>query len=365
MWFFYLFSILPVAIGAIIWLKTKQVTWWEWLVGSGICFVVSAIFHLVSVLGMTTDIETWSGKLYKTTRHPRWVERYTETKTRTVGSGKNQRTETYTVTKYRTHPEHWISTGNFGSVEVDLTVSKDKHREIRKSFGGKIRTRRVHKSGFSSGDHNIYVTVNETDAMHPVTTLKRWENRVKAAPSLFSYAKPPEGAAIFEYPANRNSWQSDRLLGTAKKDMGIYAWDCMNTRLGPIKKVNVILVGFGSKDRMLGQYQEAKWIGGKKNDLVLCYGDGWSYVFGWTEQEIVKRNLETILINDPVNNTLISKIEDEIVKNYVIKDWSKFDYIKVEPPWWSYLIFFIVMIAAQIGFYFWAHWNDFETRSGI
>lgn len=369
MWFFYLFSILPVIVGAIIWLKNKEVTWWEWLVGSGICFVISVIFHVISVWGMTSDIETWSGKIYKTTHYPRWVERYTEQEsyTVTVGSGENRRTETRyrTVTKYRTHPEHWAATGNFGTIEIELEVSSDKHIEIRKSFGGRIRTRDGHKSGFSSGDPNIYVTINETDYVYPVTTLKRWENRVKAAPSLFSFTQPPKDAPIFEYPENHNSWQSDRLLGRAQRDMGIYAWDCMNTRLGPTKKVNVILVGFDSKDRMLGQYQEAKWVGGKKNDLVLCYGDGWSYVFGWTEEEIVKRNLETLLLNNKVNNTLISQIEDEIVKNYIIKDWSKFDYISVEPPWWSYIIFFIVMVGAQTGFYFWAHWNDFQTESGV
>jgi hypothetical protein len=359
MWVFYMLALLAVVPGAILWVKLKEVTWWECLIPTAVCFITAVIFQFVSVWGMTSDIETWSGQLFKATHHPRWVEEYTETETYTDSEGN---TQTRLVTKTRTHPEHWTATANYGTMEERYEISKTKFREIASRFGGFV-AKRGHKPGRIRGDPNIYVAYNKTGYVYPMNTTMRWENRVKAAPSLFSYSEPPESAPIFEYPKSGH-WKSNRLLGRAAGAVSIRKWDMMNSRLGPIKKVNVILVGFGSADSGIAQYQEAKWIGGKKNDLVLCYGDGWSYVFGWTDKEIVKRNLATILLKNKVNDDIIPKIEKEIIANYVIKDWSSFDYIKVDPPGWSYLIFVIVLILVEGGLYAWAILNSFRTREG-
>ena len=94
--------------------------------------------------------------------------------------------------------------------------------------------------------------------------------------------------------------------------------------------------------------------------LVLVYGGTdpvhpkWVKVFGWTEQELVKRNLETILLRNPVNSSLIPLIEKEIRQNYQLKDWKKFDYIAVNPPTWTYIVSLIVTIAIQIGLMIWS-----------
>ena len=143
----------------------------------------------------------------------------------------------------------------------------------------------------------------------------------------------------------------------------------MNSRLGPRKKINVILVGFGAKESSIAHMQEAKWIGGKKNDLVICYGGSkekteWAYVFGWTEKEIVKRNLETIMMDNVVNSELVPKIEKEILSNYKIKEWEKFDYISVEPPYWAYLILLGVLVFTQTIFFLISYFNN-STKANV
>jgi hypothetical protein len=136
--------------------------------------------------------------------------------------------------------------------------------------------------------------------------------------------------------------------------------------LGPSKKVNLIMVGFpADSSEMMGQYQQAKWIGGKKNDLVICYGAdaakaSWCYVFGWTEADIVKQNLQSIILAAPVDNNILPAIEKEVYASYVKKDWHKFDYITIQPPNWSYWVYAVVMLIAQSGFWFWACTNEFE-----
>ena len=365
MYIFYLIALIPAIIGAILFMVRDEIDWREWLGGTAAAFAVSGILHLCAFCGMTADKETWSGRITHVIHNPAWTEFYTETHTRTVGSGKNQRTETYTDSHTQYHPEHWDAYAEYGECTDDRNVDQSLFNEIKQRFGNTINktdTQSSYHGGHCiSGNRNCYITVNNTGYVYPVTTTKRFINRVKAAPSVFSFAKVPTNVPVYNWPENPNWMSSDRLIGLATK-LDHREWDLMNTKLGSSKYVNVIIIGFDKSDPMLGKWQEAKWIGGKKNDVVLCYGiEGtnivWSYVFGWTEQNICKRNLETMLLSNPIDNSIIPLIQKEIELNYVIKDWSKFDYITIEPPLWSYIVLIVLMILTQCGLWYWFYIN--------
>ena len=216
MWFFYAFAFLPVIVGAILWVKTKKIVWWEWLAGTGIGFGMAAIFQVVSILGMTSDVETWSGQVTIVTFHPRWVEKYQQMHTRTVGSGKNARTEIYYTTEYRTHHKYWDCRVNYGKNHAIYRISEPLYGDMVKKFGGEILTEKVRKSGFYSGNHNLYITTNGTGYIYPACKTVTFENRVKASPSLFSFAKVPENEKTHPYPENKNWSQSNRLFGNTE-----------------------------------------------------------------------------------------------------------------------------------------------------
>lgn len=153
-------------------------------------------------------------------------------------------------------------------------------------------------------------------------------------------------------------------MGTASVLFDKMEFDRMNTRLGPSKKVNMIFVGFGDKDSTYGQMQEAKWLGGKKNDLVVAFGGmtknrpaTWVHVFGWSESFLAKRDIETLFTKYPASPQLLTLVEKEVNQNYQIKEWKKFDYITVEPPAWAYYVYFIVLIITQGLLYFLFHCN--------
>jgi hypothetical protein len=259
-----------------------------------------------------------------------------------------------------------IDYGN-GVIEKNKINNKS-YNKIKEKFGGSIRSEYMRKSNFHFGDENIYITVCDTGYIQPCTKLVKFENRVKASPSTFSFSVVPEDAPVFDYPQNDNFWQSDRLLGLASEEIDLYKWDVLNTILGPREKVNLIMIGFNSDDESLGKMQENKWLGGKKNDLVLCYGmnptpekgkslASWAYVFGWTDRQKVKRNLENVLLTNFIDDSILSLIKEEVEENYVIKEWDDFDYIKIKPPLWSYFLFIICMIIIQSIFYFFAKNN--------
>ncbi len=182
----------------------------------------------------------------------------------------------------------------------------------------------------------------------------------------------PAGTPVFPYPASTDPFTSNRLLGCAKTTVSTLAFDQMNARLGPVKHVNVILVGFVGHSMELAKSQEAAWVGGKKNDIVICYGYGdphpdlhakpdWVKCFGWAEHAVIKHDLEDIFLdaNGGVTDVVLPALEHEVAANWQIKDWHKFDYINIEPPAWSYFAFIGFLIVSQAGWYFFCHQEAF------
>lgn len=363
-YFFYFFASIPIIIGAVLWYKNQNIIWQEWVGGCAAALILAGIFHLSVYYSQGSDVETWSGQIIKAVHYPEWIEEYQQMHTRTVddGDGKSH-TETYWTTEYRTHHEYWAANSN---IDTEYKISREKFEEMKSNFQNYI-IEQPYKSGFDSGDRNIYVSYNKSGYIYPITDLRSWTNKVRACPSVFSYPKVSDKIPVYEHPENPDPWQSNRLLGTAQRSIDILEFDRMNARLGPTKFVNVIIVGFNSTDSSLGQWQEAKWIGGSKNDVVICFGSNndkpdWVYVFGWTENKICLRNLETIIRENGVNNEVLSLVEGEIRQNYKLKDWSKFDYLSIEPPMWSVIVYIIVLILSQGGLYWYFHNNEFTKN---
>lgn len=363
----YLFPLFPLVVGAFFWATNKKVVWLEWLLGTACAFAVVGTSHCVMFACMTADSETWSGRVIRSVYHPFWHAEWWETETYTVGSGEDRRTETRMVHRSEDHHPYWECVVNYGNEQTTYAIGESEFKQHCRIFNiARAKPVKGYRPDFSHGDENDYWAENTNNATIPAHKAMAFENRVKASPSTFSYSSVPQEIPVFAYPEVDDWRQSNRLLGTAKGHFSTMAWDCLNAELGPRKKVNLISVGF-TGGSMLGQYQEAKWIGGKKNDLVICYGppneEGkpeWAYCFGWTEKEIVKRNLETLFLENKPGDKLIPQVKKEVLNNYQIKDWSKFDYMSIEPPTWFFLVLLGAMLATQTGFWFWAHRNDLD-----
>lgn len=361
MWLFYLVAAVLVSIGAILWHRSKHISGKEFLFGGILAFATSALFHLLAYLSQGVDTETWSGKILEVVHQPTWVERYTYVETYTTGSGKNQRTHTRLRTAYRTHPATWTV---FDSIPNSFCITEETFDAYVSKFrqhGAKKEYRRGSRGGMVSGDANDYFCVCPGSLIEPTIDYRYFENRVRSGPTAFGFEKiDPKDETLPPYPNNGTHLVSDRLVDEARFHISVRDWDILNAKLGPAKYVNLILVGFGNQPSTQAHRLRSKWFGGKKNDLVLCYGwqDGkvtWSEVFGWTKSELCKSNLRTILLEGPIDATILPKIEHEVRANYTIRDWSEFDYISIEPPLWCYILFFLVTIGGQVAYYFVAH----------
>lgn len=385
--FCYLFALVPVVAGVVLWLFNKRVVLWEVAVTAGLCFAAAAIFNWLAVKSMTDDVETWSGQVTSAIHQPAWVEAYEEKVYKTVrvegtyytdSNGKRRkhpdttkRVFSHWANRTRHHGPEWRATdtlvGSYSISDVRYNDIKEKFGAVnptpgsRSTFG--IEERNSH---MISGDPNDYLVSNKNNHVYPVTTEKTWENRVKAAPSLFSFKAVEPGAPVFDYPVNDDHFTSSRLLGTAN-GVSLYKWDQLNAQLGPSKFVNLIAVGFNQGGMGQALEQEAKWVGGKKNDLVICFGGQataptWAYVFGWTEKDIVKKNIESLILSKGLTDATLPELNKIVAADYVIKDWSKFDYLTVEVPFSRYIWLIVVVLIMGGGMIAFAFFNDIDKN---
>ena len=130
----------------------------------------------------------------------REYEEYEQSHTRTVGSGKNARTETYYTTEHRTHSKYWNVEINYGMKQEEERISESFYNDIKKNWGGlpcmgKVKGRRP---GFDSGDRYDYPLSNKTGYIYPAQMSVSFENRIKAAPTVFSYVEVPKEALVFD-----------------------------------------------------------------------------------------------------------------------------------------------------------------------
>lgn len=376
MLYLYILALFFIALGAIAWLVTKKIVWQEWAGGSIAAILLAGIFHAIAFYGQTSDVEMWRGEVVKVVFYPEWVEEYevavykTVTRTRTV----NGKTQTYTdrvfshyEDRYRTHHEYWEAETN---INITPRIGREVFNEIGQRFGGNRIAEQVYKSGFHRGDRNIYFYRNETGWVEPVNDTKRWDNRLKAAPSIYDFAEVSEEQVeqLFEWPNNDNWRVSNTLLGDAG-EIEPLAWDQLAAKLGPTRQANLIFVGFpAGTPSTTAQWQQAYWAGGKKNDVVICVAINnnraeWVHSFGWSNNAQVWAELNEIMLYNQFNNDILPLIEKAVVSHYERKEWEEFKHLEVQPPTWVYWVFPLVLLLTQGGLYVWFHYNEYVENT--
>jgi hypothetical protein len=382
MWALYFSCLVPIFVGTFLFFFSKKVVWWEWLIGSAAAFLVAGIVHQTSFNSQTADFETWSGQIAHARQFSAWqeyyeeaiyrTEYYSDTESYTDSKGRRQ---TRRVTKSRRVFDHWEPRSRwhseyftcYSNINTSYSISKDQYNrwKIQWQNERKVRGDRStfeHNSRQIGGDPFDYETSCPNSIIEPIHCQKSVVNRLKAAQSVFNFVKvsPEKEKLLFKYPESNDPFSSNRVLGTAASKISTKQWDILNAKLGPIKKVNLIIVGFDSSDHTLAESQKALWIGGKKNDLVLVYGNGWSRVFGWSDSDILKRDLEQLLLQNPVGENLLPEIERLILAEYEKTNWHKFDHLSVEPNGWAWFWFWFCLIITQVGLWAFFHGNGVD-----
>lgn len=216
----------------------------------------------------------------------------------------------------------------------------------------------------------------------PVAQSHAYQNYIKAAPdSLFNALSEKQALQRFvdqvpAYPDKVYDYHYvDRVLtaGVAVPDLAAWRQDLANALrvLGPAKQANVVVLFSKESDPQFASAVNAKWLGGKKNDVVVVLGTpqypeiSWVRVLSWTDKEVFKVQLRDALLDLKTveRGAVLSTITGHIEKGFVRRPMEDFAYLKhqIEPPGWVVALLVALSVVTSVGASGYLSRNEFST----
>ena len=205
---------------------------------------------------------------------------------------------------------------------------------------GEFEIDRVDKQG--KNEPNRFAVVKIGD---PVAIKNNYKNYILGAKySLFSKELlDSEEYKIPTYPLNIYDYQYlDRVLLFGKNIPKLdykkfnYEYSKFLGEVGKKKQLNSVLV-ITDKTQKLSKVLEAKWVGGKKNDVIIVIGTNvegkinWVHSFGWSKKNRVFIELrENLIKHGKVNLEVIEIIRIATNQYFERKEMKEFEYLKSE-----------------------------------
>ena len=363
-----------LSVGILALFFSHRTKWWEF----GLPFLASLLLvgaaKAIAVATMVHDTEIWNDYVVQAQYYERWNEYIHQTCSFQTcsGSGQNQvcTTHYYDCSYVANHPEHWVAVT---AGKQDFSITQEKYQYFVKLFGStpifKDLARHYH-----SIDGDMYYTnwPRTVDTVEPVNTEHTYENRVQASRSVFNYERISDDTAqaeglfaypklqVFNYPSvlgncGPDTKQADRLLSV------------QNALLGAKKELRMWLLCAPTTDPTFGQRQEAYWVGGNKNEVVVVVGlneqkeVSWVHPFSWTkEREPLVEIRDSIPRGEPLNPVrLASFMASQLEAKFTRRQFAEFDYLSVEPPTWAYILVFALTLGMNIGLGYFIVVNEF------
>jgi hypothetical protein len=345
--FVILLCFIPVAIAfgsKLLW--PRDITFAEM---GGVFAIGSIIPIIVYALGMasqTADREVINGQVVNKAREQVSCEHSYQCHCHPVrscsGSGKNRSCST--TTQCDTCYEH--------SFDISWRV----YSNINETYS----ISRIDRQGL--GQPPRWTQVNAGD---PVSTTQSFTNYVKAVPESLFHANlthkhdtmiPPYPLNIYDY------YKIDRAISVGVQVPDLKQWDVdisnILRTLGPSKQANVIVLFVNTADESYLHALEGKWIGGKKNDIIVIIGTtqypkiDWVAVSSWTDKALFKVQLrdDIFALQNIDREKIIQAIQVNTAKTFERKHMKDFEYLKykIEPPDWVLTLAIVLSIVASL-----------------
>ncbi len=342
-------------------------------------FVASAMFIFCSKgcveTTQTSDVEYWGGYVHRAEYYEDWNERVSCRHpiycTRTVRSSDGEtRQEEYVCGHWHSydvdyHHPYWVLRDTLGGSH---SISQASYEEMVVRWGNSTFEELNRNYHDDDGDRYFTLWDQHPETIEAVTAIHRYENRVQAADSTFSFQEV-DPAGLYEYPSLRGH-NNAAVLGDAGPDgaFGIRALDYLNSTLGTAKQIRLWVLIFKNGSLSDGLRQENLWKGGNKNELVITVGVDddyavvWSHVFSWTDAKTIVVEARNLVVGQaPLHLGQLAKdLEPLILEKWVRKNFADFSYLTVEPPTWAVLLVFALTIILNLGISAWVVLNEWE-----
>lgn len=331
----------------------KEITWLEMGSIAALGAVITATVYAVGAYSETADEEIWSGQIIQKQRvHDTYEESYECNCTTSRDSKGNTKRSCQTC--YRTHyTVEWNCNTTIGSFQYD-------------------KLDRTSRSVYLSPDPQNYTVAQVGD---PVSRSVGFTNYVKAVPDSLFHAHNIQKfeKMLPEYPGQIYSmYKINRALSVGVPVPDLAQWNqdislALRT-LGPQKQANIIVLFANTADQSYVQALEGKWIGGKKNDIIVVMGVtqypkiDFVTISSWTDKQIFKVELRNAIMDiGEVNRPkIMAAITEHTNKSFVRKQMKDFEYLKaqIEPPTWVLTLAVILGMIASLGSTYYFYHND-------
>lgn len=260
----------------------------------------------------------------------------------------------------------------------EFSISEEKFNNLKQRWHSTPKFinlgRHINYSGGCGRDGNLYEVYWDNQILTSVATVKKhfYENRIKCTPSSFSYPKVTKAEklmyGLYDYPEIDNYTQK-AILGSEQ-----FQWitktdeDTAETKAqylcgyyGPQKQMKLWVLLFKNKPSISADMQEALWVNGNKNEVVVCVGIDslskklqWVKAFSWTPNKTMLVNIREDLMNCKTYDfKAFYPILNEDLQFFSRKHFKEFNYITVEPPaWCTFVTFIVVLIITVVCSYF-------------
>ena len=313
---------------------------------SVIFIFISALAFFTGKAGKTIDVEIWNGQVTGKERERVSCSHSYSCNCRTVysGSGKDRTSHEECDTCYEHSNDYdWNVMTNVGDLKID----------------------RVDRQGKTEPERWTKVTVGE-----PASQAHFFTNYIKAAPdSIFHFSDEliaeKFNGKIPDYPKEvYDYYRFNHVLtvGVPVPDLDKWNNDVANIlkKLGPSKQANVIILFVNTNDPNYEYALRSKWLGGKKNDIVVILGVtqypaiDWARVMTWSDKEIFKVVLRDRLteIKEVNRQEVLTAVDEVTTRSFKRKEMKDFEYLadEIDPPMW--VIILAIGVIVLLGAYF-------------
>lgn len=230
-----------------------------------------------------------------------------------------------------------------------------------------IRIPRVDSQGTVPPPRWTQAVIQEPVALQHVfrNYLRYSPNSVLLDQTVWSAQKYP----VPEYPLEiTDFYHLDRFLTRGYTDPQAAVWNQGLSEiagdLGPTHQVNPLVLVVGSADTQWEHAVRQKWLGGKKNDVILLLGVpqppriSWVRVISWTRREDFKIQLrdQVLEIGDiSQRQAILQALRENIQTSFVRTRWREYEYLQdqYEPSTLTTVMLIVIAALINLGGAWW------------
>ena len=346
---YYFLLLVPVIIALVARTVFKHtINWKEMFIQAGSIMVIVSVIWFIGSYGQMADFQILNGEVLSKHRDQGSYVRSYQCNCYTTCDSDGNCTE-HCSTCYEDHytVKWWLKT-NIGGIRLQYLD-------------------RTSKSVYKVPDPKQYVSAYIGE---PCSISSSFTNYIKAVPeSLFNMVTENEflefNGLFPPYPSVYGYYKVNRVLPMGV-EIPVKEWNSyLNEKvkkLGPAKQANVILVVVNTNNQRYRYALEDKWLGGKKNDIIVIIGSSNYPTIDWADTITLGRNegnsLMTVEMRDSIMNigsledhkVIIDSIDTVITERFDRKPMADYEYLRdsIEPPEWVILMAFIVAIILSI-----------------